>query len=161
MSDQDSEGGGGEGGHKRRRLEGVIPDLLKRAVEIGVEKATEAPESFKHFVGEMKMPKEVAQYLLSQVDETKDGVFRVVAGEVRNFLEHANLAHEMQKVLTSLQFEINTTIRFSPADREAKPQGEGEGTEEGAPKEGTAETRPKPHVHTEVYAKPRRGRRNR
>jgi hypothetical protein len=158
MSDQDPEGGG-EGGHKRRRLEGVIPDILKRAVEIGVEKATEAPESLKHFVGEMKMPKEVVQYLLSQVDETKDGVFRVVAGEVRNFLEHANLAGEMQKLLTSLQFEINTTIRFSPAVRQANPGGDG--GEAGAPGEGTAETRPEPHVHTEVYAKPRRGRRNR
>ena len=77
MSDHDSPpdasgtGGGGPPGGKRRRLEGVIPELLKRAIEIGVDKATDAPESLKHFVGDLKLPKEIASYLLTQIDETK------------------------------------------------------------------------------------------
>ena len=48
--------------------------------------------------------------------ETKNGLFRVVAKEVRDFLEHTNLAGEMQKMLTTVQFEISTTIRFKPND---------------------------------------------
>src|SRR6516162_9864833 len=100
----------------RRRLEGVIPDLLKRAVEIGVEKATEAPDNLKDFIGGMKVPKEIAHVLMAQVEETKNGLFRVVAKEVRDFLEHTNMAGEMQKMLTTLQFEISTTIRFKPND---------------------------------------------
>ncbi len=117
---------------KRRRLEGVIPDLLKRAVEVGLEKAQEAPDSWKHLVGDRKIPKELAQYIYAQVDETKSGLFRVVAKETREFLEHANLAAEMQKLLTSMQFEINTTIRFSP---------------------NSGERLKKPDVKTEVYVK--------
>jgi hypothetical protein len=99
---------------RRRRLDSVIPEIIKRAVEIGVEKAVEAPDSLKEFVGGMKLPRDAANYLLSQVEETKNGLFRVVGKEVREFLEQTNLGAEMQKMLTTLQFEISTTIRFKP-----------------------------------------------
>lgn len=127
---------------RRRRLEGVIPDLLKRAVELGVEKATEAPESLKQRMSDLKLPKEAVNYILQQVDDTKNGMFRVFAKEVRDFLEHTNMAGEMQKLLTTVQFEINTTIRFSPND------GPREG-EEGAAKNPVG----KPEVKLDVFAK--------
>jgi hypothetical protein len=125
---------------RRRRLDSVIPELLKRAVELGVEKAAEAPDNLKEFVGGMKVPREMAHFLLSQVEETKNGLFRVVAKEVRDFLEHANLSTEMQKVLTTVQFEINTTIRFKP--------------NEGSADAGDDDTKmPKPEVKSNVTMK--------
>ena len=136
MADRDSD-------PPRRRLEGVIPELIKRAVEIGVEKATEAPDTVKQFVHDLKIPKEIAGYILSQVEETKNGLFRVVAKEMRDFLEHTNLGSEMQKMLTTVQFEINTTIRFKPND------GTSEGTEGEEPK------MPKPEVKSNVTMKQR------
>jgi hypothetical protein len=159
-----SEEGGGEGKSERsrrgRRLEGVIPDLLKRAVELGVEKAQEAPSNLKGFVGEMKLPKEIAQLILAQMEESKDGLFRVVAKEVRDFLEHANLSGEMRKMLTTLQFEINTTIRFKPNDQ-LGPDGKPAETSEDEPAPIA-----KPEVKTDVYVKrdeprPRERRRQR
>jgi len=128
---------------RRRRLESVIPELIKRAVELGVEKAVEAPDNLKEFVGGMKIPREAAHYLLSQVEETKNGLFRVVAKEVRDFLEHTNLGSEMQKMLTTVQFEINTTIRFKPND----------GTSDGA--DGDEVKMPKPEVKSQVTMKQR------
>lgn len=128
MSDQDPNDS------KRRRLESVIPDLLKRAVELGVEKATEAPDNLKSFVGDLKLPKEIVQFLFSQIDETKNGLFRVVAKEMRDFLEHTNFAGELQKILTTVQFEVNTTIRFRPNDGGSKDR---DPDEAGAPASGT------------------------
>lgn len=107
------------GGHResvRSRLESIIPEILKRAVEIGVEKARESPDNLKQFVNDLKVPKEIAHLLFQQIDDTKNGVFRVVAKEVRDFLEHTNFAGELQKLLTTVQFEVNTTIRFTPND---------------------------------------------
>src|SRR5580700_7241275 len=139
---------------RRRRLESVIPEIIKRAVEIGVEKASEAPDNLKEFVGGLKLPRKVAGYLFAQVEETKNGLFRVVATEIRDFLEQTNLGAEMQKMLTTVQFEINTTIRFKP----------NEGTTE--PAEGEAAKIPKPEVKANVTVKrpderPRERRRNR
>lgn len=106
----------------RRRLEGAIPELIKRAVELGVEKAQEAPEAVKQLVADLKVPREIAGYIFSQIDETKNGLLRVVARETRDFLEHTNLAGELEKVLTSVQFEVNTTIRFRPNDGKREPK---------------------------------------
>ncbi|MEO7113304.1 MAG: hypothetical protein ABI183_22890 [Polyangiaceae bacterium] len=142
--------GDGDGDDKRRRLEGVIPELIRRAVVAGVEKATEAPDSIKHLVGDLKLPKEIAHYLFAQVDETKNGLFRVVAKEMRDFLEHTNLSGEMTKMLTSLKFEVSTTIRFRPND------GASSGKEED--EDGPA-TLPKPEVKTDVVVKRERRRR--
>ncbi|HXX66677.1 MAG TPA: hypothetical protein VEK07_05830 [Polyangiaceae bacterium] len=110
-------------GDRRRRLDSVIPELIKRAVEIGVEKAVEAPDNLKELVGGMKLPRDAAHYVLAQIEETKNGLFRVVAKEVREFLEQTNVSSEMRKMLTTVQFEINTTIRFRPADHAASAHG--------------------------------------
>jgi len=152
MNDQDpppdatsSQSGGGPS--RRKRLEGVIPELLKRAIEIGVDRAQDAPESLKHFVGEMKLPKEIVSYILQQVDETKNGLFRVVASEIRDFLEHTNLSGEMKKMLTTVQFEINTTVRFSPNDAPGPSSDDEDGGE------GRKTPIPKPEVKTQVNVK--------
>lgn len=94
----------------------MIPEIVRRAVELGVEKTLDAPDNVRQFVGDMKLPKEIAHYVFDQIDETKNGLFRVVAKEMRDFLEHTNFAGEMQKLLTTVQFEVNTTIRFTPND---------------------------------------------
>lgn len=101
---------------ERRRLERILPELIKRIVETGYEKISEGPENVRHFVSEMKLPKEALALILAQLDETKNGLYRVVAKEIRDFLEHTNLAEEMSKVLTTLSFEVKTEVRFIPND---------------------------------------------
>ncbi|MCK6534440.1 MAG: hypothetical protein L6Q84_15815 [Polyangiaceae bacterium] len=101
---------------ERRRLERLLPELIKRLVEAGYEKISEGPENVREFVREMKLPKEVLALLLAQIDETKNGLYRVVAKEIRDFLEHTNFSEEMAKVLTMLSFEIKTEVRFIPND---------------------------------------------
>jgi hypothetical protein len=113
-----------ESGDRRRRLDSVIPELLKRAVEIGVEKATEAPDNLKELVGGIKLPREMAHYLLAQVEETKNVLVGVVAREVRDFLENTNISSEMKKLLTTVELEISTTVRFKPNEASGA---EGEG----------------------------------
>jgi hypothetical protein len=154
---------------KKSRFDSVIPELLKRAVERGVEKAIDAPHDLKSFVGEMKLPKEIAHYIFAQVDETKNGLFRVVGHEVRDFLEHTNFAGEMQKILTTVQFEINTTIRFTPNDGSSASEGgsDGDGNKAGGEKKRDSippASMPKPEVKTEVQVtarEPRPRRRSR
>jgi hypothetical protein len=124
---------------KRRRLDSVIPDIIKRAVELGVEKAAEAPDNLKELVTNLKLPREAASLLLAQADETKNDLFRVVGKEFRDFLEHTNFASEMQKLLTTVQFEISTTIRFKPNPGQV-------GSTE-------AQRLPKPEVKSEVRVK--------
>jgi hypothetical protein len=102
--------------HERRRLERILPEIIKRIIEAGYEKISEGPENVREFVREMRLPKEALALILAQLDETKNGLYRVVAKEIRDFLEHTNFSEEMAKVLTTLSFEIKTEVRFIPND---------------------------------------------
>ncbi len=101
-----------------RLFDSVVPEVIKRvverAVETGFEKLTEGPENLRNKVADLKLPKEAATYLYHHFDDTKKGVYRVVAKEIRDVLEHTNLSDEIADVLTKLQFEITTQIRFVP-----------------------------------------------
>ncbi len=148
----------------RTRLESVIPEILRRAIELGVEKARESPDTLKQFVHDLKVPKEVAHYLFQQIDDTKNGLFRVVANEMRDFLEHTNLAGEIEKVLTTVQFEVNTTIRFTPNDGRDRDRPKSDGgvreggesesatgnVDEGENMPSSRRSMPKPEIKTAV-----------
>ena len=140
----------------RKRLEGAIPELIKRAVELGYEKAHEAPDAVKQIVGDLKLPKEVVGYIFSQVDETKNGLFRIFAKEMRDFLEHTNITGEMQKILTTVQFEVNTTIRFRPNEGKRDDKGAEKTGGSIPPEAGPVSSNPsipRPEVTTEVFAR--------
>jgi hypothetical protein len=152
-------------GERRRAFDRAIPDLLKRAVEkaveTGVGKLSEGPDGLRNFVGDMKLPKEAMHYLYQQIDDTKAGLYRVVAKEIRDVLEHTQFADEITKVLTKLSFEIKTEIRFVPNDARASDNKGAEGDDEqpgdraegasGAPSQGL----PKPTVSSQVTIKDR------
>jgi len=140
-------------GDRKRRFEGAISNAIKRAVEKAVEsgmgRLAEGPEKIGHLMGEMKLPKEVLSYLYTQIDDTKTGLYRVMAKEIRDVLEHTELADVLTKVLTKLSFEIRTEIRFVPNEAGAKPPSEGDAAEQ--PQQGL----PKPEVTAHVSVKDR------
>jgi hypothetical protein len=79
-----------------------IPDAIRRRLET--------------ITKEMPMPKELAGYLASTAGAGKDEVMRVMAREVREFLQTVNFSEEIAKMLTMLSFEVKTEIRFIPND---------------------------------------------
>jgi hypothetical protein len=98
----------------RRLVERLLREGVRRAVEKGVEQITETPDNVRQFVQELKLPREVASVMYQQIDETKNGLYRAVAKEIRDFLDQTNVTEEFVKALTTLSFEIKTEIRFIP-----------------------------------------------
>jgi hypothetical protein len=141
---------------KRRLFERVMPEILKRvverAVETGASRLAEGPENLRNFLQDMKLPKEVLHYLYQQIDDTKNGLYRVVAKEIRDVLEQTHFADEITKVLTKLSFEIKTEIRFIPNDAGVRrPEPDEDGADVGA---GRSKL-PKPEVTAQVSVKDR------
>lgn len=141
---------------RKRLFERAIPELVKRlverAVESGIEKLSEQPEHLKNLVGELKLPKEVIADIYGHIDDTKSGLYRVVAKEIRDVLEHTQFADEIAKVLTKLSFEIKTEIRFVPNDRANEGKDDDDPSKKG---EGRPDALPKPKVVSEVTIKDR------
>ena len=107
----------------RQKLEGLIPEVVRRTFYAGLGAVFTTEEGIRRLANEFSLPKDVATYLIQQAQATKDELFRLLAAELRTFLENLNLNEELQRLLTSLRFEIKTEIRFLPSDaRPMKPR---------------------------------------
>lgn len=102
----------------RTPLERIVPELLKRVVETGTKNLS--AEALRQLVGELKLPKEALSYTFSQLDETKNGVYRIIGKEVRDILEKTNLSEEIAKALSLLTLEMKMEVRFKPSETPGK-----------------------------------------
>src|SRR5438552_16456452 len=98
-----------------KKLSGLVPDIVRRAVLTGVGALFMTEEGLRNLVGEMKMPKDALAFLLAQADKTRSEVARVVTHEVRRFLESETLRREIWKLLTGVTLEVNATIQLKPS----------------------------------------------
>jgi len=101
----------------RQRLEGLIPEIVRRTFYAGLGAVFTTEEGVRKLATEFSLPKDVARYLIQQAGSARDELFRIVATELRSFLESLNLNEELARLLTSLSFEIKTEIRFIPNDQ--------------------------------------------
>ena len=100
----------------RERLEALVPELVKKTFAAGMGAVLGTEEGIRRVTREMKLPKDVAGYLMDTAGNTKDEFMRILAREVREFLQTVNLSEEIAKMLTLLSFEVKTEIRFIPND---------------------------------------------
>jgi len=105
----------------RPPVERLIPELLKRVVESGTKNLS--AETIRQLVGELKLPKDALNYTFTQLDETKNGVYRIIGKEVRDLLERTNLADELAKALSMLALEIKMEVRFKPSKDSTSSKG--------------------------------------
>jgi len=100
----------------RQRIEAFIPEMIKRTFAAGMGAVFTTEEGIRRVAKEMTLPKEVASYVSNTAGNTKDEIVRIIAREVRDFLQTINLSEEIAKMLTTLSFEVRTEIRFIPND---------------------------------------------
>ncbi len=120
---------GQDGAFARGRgfVEGMVPDGLKKLLYAGIGALVSGEEGARRMASDLSLPKDAAGYLLAQVQSTKRELFRIIAGEIRDFLEGINIGAEIQRILTSLTFEIKMQVRLKPSknDNGVRPEVKG------------------------------------
>ena len=76
---------GEEPEREEKRLERALREIVRKVIEVGYERLSEGPENIRHLMSELKVPKETLGALFGTLDDTKNGLYRVVAREVRDF----------------------------------------------------------------------------
>lgn len=118
--DDESDLGGGPSG-LRDRVEDLLKSALRKTVSQGVGAALHTEDLIRQRVTDMRLPKEVASYLITTVDNTRRELVRVSADEIRRFLERANLAEELARIMTTLSLDIRIQMKFIPNDKAIRP----------------------------------------
>jgi hypothetical protein len=101
---------------------GFVPELVKRVAVAGLGALFMTEEGIRSLAGQLKLPKEVLGFIVSQAEKTKDDLGRVVSDEVRRFLQSDKLREEFLKLLTGMTIEVNARVRLLPSE---KSRGEG------------------------------------
>jgi hypothetical protein len=126
FQDSGKEGEGAEGWDLRPSR--MVPEMLKRLFVAGMGAFLSSEEGVRRLASEFSLPKDVASFLITQAQSTKDELFRIVAREIREFLETINLGAELTKILTSLTFEVKMQIRLLPNEQRTAIQPDVKGT---------------------------------
>jgi len=96
-------------------LGGFVPDAVKRALLTGMGALFMTEEGIRNFVGEVKLPKDAVNFLLSQAEKTRGEVTRVITQEFRRFLESETLRRELLKIMSSMTLEVKASIKLKPS----------------------------------------------
>ena len=92
--------------------------IVKRGIESGIGAFSRSEDTVRGLIDGLKLPREAATVLLDQIDETKKGLYQVVAKEIRDFLQSTNFAGDFKKILTGLAFEVKMEVRFKNTEDE-------------------------------------------
>ena len=105
-----------EDGDARDGRKGV-GDGLKKVIASGIRTVLSADDVIRDH-----LPREALTYIMRQTDSAKDEVVRIIGSQTKRFLENLDIGGELQKILTSVSFEIKTEIRFIPNDQAVLPR---------------------------------------
>lgn len=101
---------------------GFVPEFVRKVAVAGLGALFMTEEGIRSLAGQMKLPKEVLGFILSQAERTKDEVGRVVSEEVRRFFQSEKLREEFLKALSGMTIEIKAEVRLKP-----RAEGEADG----------------------------------
>ena len=102
---------------------GLIPDAVRKAILAGVGALFMTEEGARRLARDWKLPKEVIGFIGQQANSAKEEVLRVLAEEIRRFLESEVVRHELGRALESMAVEVHADIRLRrAADGSARPE---------------------------------------
>lgn len=90
---------------------------LRKIITTGVGAALMTEEGIRSAISDMKLK----EYLARQASKGKEELTKVVASELKRFLEHVDLHEEIQKALAGMTLEIQATVKLAPREK-AKDQ---------------------------------------
>ncbi len=115
---------GAEALAKEELRETVVAEVVRKAIRKGSDVADASEESLRRILGELPLPNDVVERIVARFDDYRGDIMRLIREELHEFLEKVDLGHELQKMLTSLSFEITTEIRFIPNEKAVVPKPE-------------------------------------
>ena len=93
-----------------KKLEGFVPDGVVRKAVGAFRGVVQTEEGVRTILGEVS--REVVDYAREQIDKGKGEVVAIMARELREFLEETDVSGEIRKILTGIQLEVTTQVRF-------------------------------------------------
>jgi hypothetical protein len=119
---------------------GFVPEFVKKVAVAGLGALFMTEEGIRSLASQLKLPKEMLGFILTQAEKTKDDIGRVITDEVRRFLQSEKLREEFIKLMAGMTLELKAEIRLKPHDKGGSEQDD-DADHEGEPAVAVTEIR--------------------
>jgi hypothetical protein len=110
-----------DSGQSRGESQGIVPELLRRAVGLGFSGFFTTEELLRKALGDT-VPREWAAFAAAQTDRARGELIDRLAQELRKRLDAVDLETLLRHVLASHTVEIDARIRFTPTGEGERPR---------------------------------------
>jgi len=102
----------------RKAIDMLIPDVLKKAIVLGVSGEFFSEETIRKMLSDIQMPSDLVQYIIQQTSKSKNEIIRIIAEEIRNIIVQAQLGEQIKKFIKGFKINIKLEVSFDPRDDE-------------------------------------------
>jgi hypothetical protein len=102
----------------RKAIDMLIPDVLKKALVLGVSGEFFSEETIRKMLSEIQMPSDLVQYIIQQTSKSKNDLIRIIAEEIRNVVVQAQIGEQVKKFIKGFKINIKLEVSFDPRDDE-------------------------------------------
>lgn len=95
-----------------QKVRKTMAELAKKILLTGLGAVFMTEEGIRKNLGELKVPKEAAHYLLESFRRQKDELLKIIAVELSSFFSKIRVHEEVQKALSGLQIHLDATLTF-------------------------------------------------
>lgn len=111
-------GSASDAGHEAPAASNVVPDLLRRALTLGLSSFFTTNEAVRRAVGEA-VPKDWIDFAVDQSERTRAEFIERLAGELARTLESIDLAAIAERMLAGRTIDVKAQIKLLPRDSNA------------------------------------------
>src|SRR6476661_6467717 len=94
-----------------------VSETLKKLLAAGVSAAFMTEESIRTFVGDMKLPKETLNLLLTGAAKSKEALTNRVGEEISTIIRKIDFVKEVSRFVEEHKFKINAEIEVVKRDK--------------------------------------------
>ncbi len=102
---------------EERAAKGGLGDTLKRLFAVGTAAAFMTEESLRQSLGEMKLPANLIQTILSGASKSKEDLMGKVGTEITKLVSKIDLVKEASKFMETHKFKITAEIEVKRKDQ--------------------------------------------
>jgi hypothetical protein len=102
----------------RKAIDMLIPDVLKKAIVLGVSGEFFSEETIRKMLSEIQMPSDLVQYIIQQTSKSKNELIRIIAEEIRNVIVQAQIGEQIKKFIKGFKINIKLEVSFDPREDE-------------------------------------------
>ena len=93
-------------------LSSKATEAIRKLLVSGISTVFMTEDGIRNAVGDLRLPKEAIQFLLTQTDNGRREVVRIVSEELKDFLRGMDLTGELRSALVGLTLEVNASVKI-------------------------------------------------